>query len=238
MGNSSSNNKVDSHLEDQYLNYIGEDRVFALSSFTNKNESSQAEGYQISIDKKCPLIASENKVLGINKLLLAFQKAIYSMFGVERLICQIPISTNKIGNYAGVLGYFINILIYRNHLNICADTESQLRAIDESIRIAQTFLSINPLDIVGEEDRFDFSSILFNYIPTDEVMRFSDGFFSYEKKFYREMLVFVYENMDHLYLKIVFNAKVFSPDRIHEFSRLFAKQVEELFSIKKQITII
>lgn len=232
-----SNNDVSNDLVNKYINYIGENRVFALSNFTNKNESSTAEGYQLSIDKKKLAVMQNHKELGISKLLLAFQKAIYLMFNVDHLKCQIPMAMNKIGDYADVLGYFINIMIYRNSLNIQADSGTQLKTIEESFRIAQTFLSINPLDIVGNEDRYDFSSILFNYIPIDEVMIFSEGFFSYEKKFYRELLVFVYENTNHIYLRIIFNKQVFSIDKMQEFCRLFAEQIGQLFVIEKALDI-
>lgn len=222
---------VTNDIMKNFIRYIGNCRVFSLSEQTNKNKGSLAQGYQLTIYKN--LIASEpcNINMGISKLLLAFQKTIYSIFNKSQFTCQIPISTNQIGDYIGVFGYFISIIIFRNNLNINEDYSKQLDGVEQSLRTAQSFLGANLIGMSDKSARFDYSSILFNYIPTNETLDLPENYFSYEKEFYREMLVFVYENKDCLCLKIVFNKQVFSTRMMKEFCQQFAERIKELLFI-------
>lgn len=226
---SNSNNAPDDSVLKRYWDYIGESKLFCISSITNKREACEAEGYQLSINKNDFLIDNSTKSVGIDKLLLAFQMTIHSTYGMDELICQMPIASNQIGDYKNSLGYFIDILIYQNHLNMEDSIENQLVAVNQSFRTAQSFLEINPIDLADQHERFDFSSVLFNYIPTDEILDITEKYYSYDKKFYRELLIFIYENNDYIHFKFVFNKKIFTPTLMKDFTHLFKNKITELF---------
>lgn len=225
-------NNTQLQLFKKYQTYL-EGKPFALSDKTNKNESYLAEGYQVKINKNNNQSLSTN--MGITKLLLAFHKSVYDRFGRQDLVCQVPMSRNQLGKYTDVLGYFINIIIFKNNLDILKSVEEQINGVETSFRKAQTFIGIDLLDLISEEDRFDFSSILFNYIPVEDGLTISEGYFTYEKHFYREMLVFVYESKQEIDLKIVFNKSVFSSEQMKDFTDVFVSHIQHLSHINTVI---
>jgi hypothetical protein len=58
-----------------------------------------------------------------------------------------------------------------------------------------------------------------------------EGYFTYEKHFYREMLVFVYESKQEIDLKIVFNKSVFSSEQMKDFTDVFVSHIQQLSHI-------
>ncbi|WP_162262942.1 non-ribosomal peptide synthetase [Legionella erythra] len=213
LGKNNNNIELVQKFKERY-----DSKIFSFSDKTSKNISSPAEGYQVYIDKK------HSKILGIAKFLYAFEEAIHQIYGLKEICCQIPISRNKVGEYANVIGYFVEVIIFHHLLIESELLHKKIENIEQSFHDALSFIGVNFLSLSPPESKFDFSSILFNYIPTQEPIETISGYFSYEKKFYRELLVFVFEGEEGINLKLIFNRLFFTQEDMKNFTDRF-KQI-------------
>jgi hypothetical protein len=202
----------------QYQRYLG-DRFFALSEHTANTKNVAALKYTCRFKKT----QHASQEIGLTQAMIAFEESLAQICPFDQFICQVPTSANRSGRFAGQLGYFINMMVVKYDIKPDLPTQEKSRQVQASINQAKQFMRINHLDINDNNARYDYSSVLLNYVPTAlPVASFepgvAPGFSPYSFELFREIMVFCFDNKTEVGLTIIFNADVFSHQTIEQLA--------------------